>query len=596
LYFDVVPKIALMLFGAALLLLNLRRFESPVARMLTSGAGRIMAACLALQILSLVVSTCLSKDWVISLFGTGWRRLGAIEYAAIIVFAFLASAYLADESSRLPTLLRALCVSAILLGLYGILQYFGWDPFLDRESYRLLNGTVPVVRPPGTLGHATYFANYLSFLALVLAGLAVAERSTAWRIAAAFSVLVAGSALALTGTRAGLLGLAAGGLFLTMRLSRGIFKRRWILLSCCGAAVASVAFWFTPVGRHVRDRWPLDPAGGTRPLVWRDSLRMARSVWMVGAGPESFALVFPRYESLDLIEAYPDWNHESSHNVCLDALLSQGVPGLLALLALGTVAVFASFRWTREEPVAMGLAAGTIALFVSQQFTVFILPTALAFYLSCAVLAAGTAGRAAYRPKWKFAIRGLRLASLPLAALFLAVGAQICYVDSRWAGIHRALQLQRPESAMEQYSPLKDSFPPETGASLWYSRAVLDVTRQSPDISLRRQAWAQALDAASRAVEHSEDRPNAWYNLALVQWALGDASQAESSLRAASDAAPRWFKPHWLLAELLLASGRPRSAETENTLALSLAGSRQELLNTLSRIEQRLRSDAQRGQ
>ena len=344
LYFDVVPKIALILFGAALLLLNLRHFEAPVARVLGSSAGRIMAACLALQVLSLVVSTGLSSDWVIALFGTGWRRFGTIEYTAVLVFAFLAAAYLTDEPWRLRMLLRALCVSAILLGLYGILQYLGWDPFLDGESYRLLNGNVPVVRPPGTLGHATYFANYLSFLVLALTGLAMAERSMAWRIAAATSVLLAGLALVLTGTRAGLFGVAPGGLFLAARLWRRAFNRRWIAVGCCGAAVALVGFWFTPVGRHVRGRWPLDPAGGTRPLVWRDSVRMARSVWLVGSGPETFAREFPRYESLDLVRAYPDWNHESSHNVCLDALLSQGVTGLLALLALGGVAIFASFR------------------------------------------------------------------------------------------------------------------------------------------------------------------------------------------------------------------------------------------------------------
>lgn len=169
-------------------------------------------------------------------------------------------------------------------------------------------------------------------------------------------------------------------------------------------------------------------------------------------------------------------------------------------------------------------------------------------------------------------------------------------MDFRWAGIHRALQMRSPEYAVELFPTVRDSFPPETGASLWYSRALLDATRQSSDVSLRRRAWAQALEAAARAVEHSEDPANAWYNLALIRWALGDSAQAESSLRAASDAAPRWFKPHWLLAELLLDSGRTKSAETETGLAISLAGSRQEVLNTLSRIEQRLESDARRGQ
>jgi tetratricopeptide (TPR) repeat protein len=282
--------------------------------------------------------------------------------------------------------------------------------------------------------------------------------------------------------------------------------------------------------------------------------------------------------------------------VCLDVLLSQGVPGLLALLSLCAVAIFASFRWTGQEPIAIGLAAGMVALFVSQQFTVFIVPTALAFYLSSAILAAGTAGQAPNHAKWNAAIRALRQVSLPLAALLLVVGAQICYLDLRWAGIHRALEMGRPTDAVEQYASVRDSFPPETGALLWYSRAVLDATRQSSDLSLRRQGWAQALEAAARAVEYSEANASAWYNLALIQWASGDASHAETSVRAAIDAAPRWFQPHWLLAELLLGTGRTKSAETETALAISLAGSRQELLNTLKRVEESRQLDAQHVQ
>ena len=188
LYFDVAPKIAVLLCGTALLLLNFQRLELSVTRVINTRAGRILAACLTLQLLSLVVSTCFSSNWVISLFGTGWRRFGTIEHFAILLFAFLAAAHLTGEASRLAVLLRVLCVSAMLLGAYGILQYLGWDPFQNSEGYQSLFGKLRIVRPPGTLGNATYFANYLSFLLFALTGSAIAERSTPWRIAAIASV------------------------------------------------------------------------------------------------------------------------------------------------------------------------------------------------------------------------------------------------------------------------------------------------------------------------------------------------------------------------------------------------------------------------
>ena len=46
---------------------------------------------------------------------------------------------------------------------YGILQYLGWDPWIDPRTYHVGTGVWTIVRPPGTLGYVTYFANYLVF-------------------------------------------------------------------------------------------------------------------------------------------------------------------------------------------------------------------------------------------------------------------------------------------------------------------------------------------------------------------------------------------------------------------------------------------------
>ena len=77
-----------------------------------------------------------------------------------------------------------------------------------------------------------------------------------------------------------------------------------------------------------------DRMGGARLLLWRDSLRMAESRWAFGYGPETFSLEFPRHESIELARAYPDFYHESPHNIFLDALDSEGVVGLAALAAM----------------------------------------------------------------------------------------------------------------------------------------------------------------------------------------------------------------------------------------------------------------------
>src|ERR1017187_1013763 len=82
-YFDVTPKLAVLLFGLAAALLCLPR----------AGVRPVMISYLVgLSLLSLGVSTALSSNPALSLFGTAWRRYGAIAQAATLLFAWIVAA------------------------------------------------------------------------------------------------------------------------------------------------------------------------------------------------------------------------------------------------------------------------------------------------------------------------------------------------------------------------------------------------------------------------------------------------------------------------------------------------------------------------
>ena len=88
-----------------------------------------------------------------------------------------------------------------------------------------------------------------------------------------------------------------------------------------------------------------------------------------------------------LSQAYPDFYHESAHNILLDALTAQGVIGLLALLGFTGLGLYAARAARKTEPaLARILTACLIAGSVTHQFTVFTAPTALYFYLTVAML------------------------------------------------------------------------------------------------------------------------------------------------------------------------------------------------------------------
>jgi Tfp pilus assembly protein PilF len=98
-------------------------------------------------------------------------------------------------------------------------------------------------------------------------------------------------------------------------------------------------------------------------------------------------------------------------------------------------------------------------------------------------------------------------------------------------------------------------------------------------------AGREAMTAAIRSTRNAEEPQNAWLNLAFFYGRQNDFPHTESALRAAIRAAPNWYKPHWLLAQVLRAGGRLPEASAEAALAADLDGGKDaEVTRTLAEI------------
>ena len=551
-YFDIIPKLCVLLVALALCL----AFTRPAR----PGPFHYLAI---LFFGSLALSLAFSPMRDISAFGSNWRRFGVIPQIAILLFA----GWLSVQAHRILPILRVIVAAGAITAIYGIAQYFGFDPFLPASAYHVGEGAWTIVRPPSTLGYASYFATWLLFVIF----LSLAMPGRIWKCAAA----VAAIAMVLTGTRAAILGLAAGA-------AVWFFWRGWRIsrrTTAIAAAVliAGAIFYYSPPGWQMRSRtrWFVeDPWGGPRPLLWRDSLRMAAARPFTGHGPETFMAVFPRYQSRELARAYPDFAHESPHNIFLDALVSQGIPGMLLLAAFCAAAFRAAWRARDKHPtVAAALAAALAAGIVAQQFTAFTIPTAVIFFATAA-LACGLESNSgtAVRPvqSWTRAAPVL-LALVFTAAAILDLAARIAIADHALVLTRRALDARDIAAAQRLYASARI---PGASSDLWYSRALA-----------RAAALQPAIDAGLRATETADDPFNAWYSLSALYASQNDLQRAELSLRNAIRTNPTWFKPHWTLARLLALTGRTAEAAREAGLALDLdAGKHPEVTQTLQSV------------
>jgi len=349
-----------------------------------------------------------------------------------------------------------------------------------------------------------------------------------------------------------------------------------------GLCAVGLAFYFSPAGLQLRARshWALeDPRGGARLWLWRDSLRMASQRLVVGFGPETFGLEFPRYQSVELSRAYPDFYHESPHNIFLDALVSQGIPGLGILAGFVVVAWFAARRAasrgsplpTSPQRAAPYLASALIAGLTAGLFICFTLPGALYFYATAAMLV-GLAIPHSARSNVPRPALGLRVPALALGLLFLYFAIQVGIADLALDRAKRELDAGRIEDSVTAYRWSQRWHPPGSSDDLYFSRALLAASRTASSPALALMASQYAFQAARRAAETSEERQNAWYNLAAFYAAQDDAAGLETCLRRSVEVSPNWFKSHWVLAQMLLLSGRRTEALAEAARAADLDG------------------------
>ncbi|MDP9171212.1 MAG: O-antigen ligase family protein, partial [Acidobacteriota bacterium] len=447
--------------------------------------------------------------------------------------------------------------------LYGIAQYFDVDPFQTPAVYHAQAGDSVIVRPPGTLGHADYFGWWLAIE--FFCGIALARIDTAkmWRAAGIACAICTAAAALLSGTRAALLGIAIGALALAL-LEPSAFRRKH-LIAVTALAAALAVFYFSPAGTRLRARttWSgEEPAGGARPLLWRDSLRMGWAKPVFGYGPETFQAAFGVWNSEELARLYPDFHHESPHNVALDALTSQGIPGVLLIFAWIAVAFRAGAAGLRvKSPLAPPLAAALISSLVTAIFDAAVLaPVLLTLLILAMMTALEPAGARRRIPLQRWVWQGTAVA---IAALIACFTAEITTVEFMLARFQAA-----PEAA--KYELVRKWRLPGASEDIYGSRTLLNSCKETSALVKNIECWRSAEQVAAEATRTADDPANAWYNLAFFTSIPNDTRGTSTALNRAIGAAPEWFKPHWTLAKLLAQQGTSRDALREAERAASL--------------------------
>jgi len=297
--------------------------------------------------------------------------LAAGPLAAACLFLLLYDWLNGTDNRHRVLLERILAGAAGVLVITSTLQWLSDLVAMDRAA--LLSREVFEMRNPHPLGHSNYTAG-LMLLGLPWLGW-LAWRSCGWlRVAWVVALILAMLALFTSGSRGGLLGLAA--LAAVGVCASGLGWKRMLLFTGAGVVLVSLLAVANP---RIRDfLGPRDPLAEPnlstvqRTAMLEAGVRMGRDRPLLGWGPGTTPLVYPRYRA---VLAGGAENVLQLNSTPLQLWAETGAAGLLGALLLGGLI---ARHWRRSPVAAVTLAGYLVFALTDYQLDVPVFAAAVA--------------------------------------------------------------------------------------------------------------------------------------------------------------------------------------------------------------------------
>ncbi|MBI2845476.1 MAG: O-antigen ligase family protein [Chloroflexi bacterium] len=320
-----------------------------------------------------VVSLWVSENLTVSL------REFRVVILEPVIFYWLLTRMPLDET-KISRLVQAVLVSAVLLSLIGLFQYFFTDQVITAEGVRRIHA---FYGSPNNL--ALFLGRALPLaLAFLIFG---AESKKRWSYL--LSAVAIGLALFLTYSRGALfLGVPASVLFLAW------FKGRRTFVVALGVMFLALLL-LVPLTGTERFASLLDLESGTgflRLQLWESTLDMIRDHPLFGVGLDNFLYQYPRYIKPG---AWPEPDLSHPHNFLLHWWVSLGIAGVVTFLWMVIGFFRSGFRLLQSHAltesqwvIVIGLMASMVAGLahglVDQSY--FLVDLAFLFFLSLGIV------------------------------------------------------------------------------------------------------------------------------------------------------------------------------------------------------------------
>lgn len=493
---------------------------------------------------SAALSSVFAVNQMVAIFGTYDRWEGLLTIATYALLFWLAVQFISGEADA-RGLTWSVLLSGYIVAVAAVLQSgFG---LLGGGYFRFAGGAI---RADVTLANPDFLGIFLAMLLPVALAKLINQRPLYTRILAANLVIVLTLALLLTYTRSAWIG-ALIGTVVVLSLRRGRFHV-WSALAFAAALLIGIAILAgaraaeTGTNQasvvdniYARVVSIADLSAGTesrRLQIWRDTIPLIASRPILGYGPDTFGLVFPKFETANQQGTLWDKAHEE----VLGTAATQGIVGVLAYAWI-MVAFIRAFWVGRRRRGAVALFGGWVAYEIGVQVNFSYIPTSAPFWLFAAAaivtwgpnvqpVRVGAFRRMIAIPV--LAAGSVLLAALAIPAVVLPYLADADYYSSQAAG-----DLRQARSLIAQARTLAPY-----GATYATQAGDFALDLDSNDNPSPNADWAGALEAYTTAARLGSYAPETFRHLAIAHEHFGDRVAAVAAARRAVELDP--YDPH----------------------------------------------------
>lgn len=538
--------IALVLTGFAWAAWWLLAARSGDLRIAVSPAWAMLAGLAAWS----VVSVTFSDHWRLGVLGQSERLEGVVTFA-LYAAAFGLGLQVVRSAKDLRLVASAFGAAAVLLSLYGLMQFAGIDP----TSYAFEGEAFDMRRAFATVGNPNFLAGVLVLALPVCAATALTAATRLNGALWSVGSLLVGGALFATFTRGAWLAMFAQlAIAAVVALAAGwrpVTRRAQLAMAVTGGVLALllIVSLSLPGELNIADR--LADLGsrtgsvGERTMVVESAISAIAERPLTGYGPDAFLSAFREHRTAEYADTFGETRTmNNAHSWPLQLAATLGLPGLVLFSIAVAAAMWATrkallqARGSRGALVAAGVWVGCAGFLIYLSFNVAILASTVPFWVLLGGLnAAWARTRPAGRPVAVAGVSAL-LAVVLTVGVTSAITADRAYINSRLA-FHgeRSGDALELASKAERYNPLSIKY--ARGAAETAAQPVYDAIRQQANPQPTRQAFEPARRRFERAlqVDPADYATLSWY--AALQAAVGEHTQDPALIDAAVATAQR---------------------------------------------------------